>query len=211
MTELVFNNIGDSIPASYHAIDAAMASFCRFYSWLLTDTLPLTSIHLTRQSTQNLKAYLSYFKCKVRLDQPNNSLWLQNDALNRPLPTADKAVADLHRIALSNMAKARLHGDFQQTVADVMRNTITQDNFGMALIASKLFISQSTLQRRLREEQLTFQQLLDKTREHLAIALLRQTRLSENQISEQLGFASASGFSRAFKKWTGKLPKTYRI
>ena len=40
--------------------------------------------------------------------------------------------------------------------------------------------------------------------------LLRENQLSVNEISERLGYADISHFSRAFKKWTSVTPKFYR-
>ena len=40
--------------------------------------------------------------------------------------------------------------------------------------------------------------------------LLRENQLSINEISERLGYADISHFSRAFKKWTGVNPGAYR-
>ena len=40
--------------------------------------------------------------------------------------------------------------------------------------------------------------------------LLRENQLSVKEISERLGYADISHFSRAFKKWTSVTPKFYR-
>ncbi len=44
----------------------------------------------------------------------------------------------------------------------------------------------------------------------MAIHYLSQTSMSISLISQMLGFSEPSAFTRAFRQWTGELPKNYR-
>lgn len=77
-------------------------------------------------------------------------------------------------------------------------------------LAQLFNMSEATMQRRLKQEGINFQQLKNEIRRDLAINLLEQTALSLQDISEQLNFHDASAFHRAFKKWTGVSPGAYR-
>ena len=77
-------------------------------------------------------------------------------------------------------------------------------------LAPQFHISEATMQRRLKQEGTNFQQLKNDIRRDLAISLLGQNTLSLQAISEQLNFQDTSTFHRAFKKWTGLSPGTYR-
>lgn len=76
--------------------------------------------------------------------------------------------------------------------------------------ATRLHTSKSTLQRRLRDEGTTFQELLDVTRRELALRYLRSSALSNQQIAHLLGYRDTSAFQRAFRKWTGTTPQELR-
>ncbi|WP_306144818.1 AraC family transcriptional regulator [Roseibium sp. MMSF_3412] len=73
-----------------------------------------------------------------------------------------------------------------------------------------LNMSRSTLQRRLRAEGSTFQDILDKMREELAIRYLTDSELSSQEIGVLLGYRDANSFARSFRRWKGTSPGEYR-
>jgi AraC-like DNA-binding protein len=77
-------------------------------------------------------------------------------------------------------------------------------------VADLLHTSQQTLRRRLRAEGSSFQQLKNTVRRDLAIDLLTHTPMTIANIAARIGFSETSGFSRAFKEWTGLPPNAYR-
>ena len=77
-------------------------------------------------------------------------------------------------------------------------------------IADTLHVSLRSLQRRLKEEDTSFRDLLEETRQQLARQYLRDGRRSIGEITYLLGFTEPSNFTRAFKRWTGKSPAQYR-
>mgnify|MGYP002660968445 CR=1 FL=1 len=52
--------------------------------------------------------------------------------------------------------------------------------------------------------------LHDRIRTARALELLRQQGLTISQVGTQVGFADAREFRRAFKRWTGQSPSSYR-
>jgi AraC-like DNA-binding protein len=76
-------------------------------------------------------------------------------------------------------------------------------------VTAALHVSPRQLQRKLKEEGLTFQQITESVRLELALGMLRNRNLSINAIAYRLGYAEPSVFRRAFKKWTGSTPKEY--
>jgi AraC-like DNA-binding protein len=80
----------------------------------------------------------------------------------------------------------------------------------MDLIAGKLGVSRPTLFRRLKAEGVTFERLLDELRHKLALHYLSGKRVSVNETAYLVGFSDPAAFSRAFKRWTGRSPRTLR-
>jgi AraC-like DNA-binding protein len=81
---------------------------------------------------------------------------------------------------------------------------------GMDMVAAKLAVSRQTLYRQLKEEGVTFEQVLDALRCRLATQYLRSRKVSVNETAYLVGFSDPAAFSRAFKRWTGQPPSAAR-
>ena len=64
---------------------------------------------------------------------------------------------------------------------------------------------------RLADEGQSFQSAVDAARRELSRQLLRETDYSLAEITFLTGFAKQSGFTRAFKRWSGQMPRSYRL
>ncbi|MCB5199936.1 AraC family transcriptional regulator [Loktanella sp. TSTF-M6] len=80
----------------------------------------------------------------------------------------------------------------------------------IAHVCGRLKLSRSTLLRRLNEDGITFQSLLDETRKDLAIRYLVKSSLNNQQIAHLVGYRDPNAFQRAFRKWTGVTPQALR-
>jgi AraC-like DNA-binding protein len=81
------------------------------------------------------------------------------------------------------------------------------DAIGKDYVAKELGVSGQTLYRKLKAEGVGFEQLLDELRHRLAVHYLDGRKVSVSETAYLVGFADASAFSRAFKRWTGRSPR----
>ena len=77
-------------------------------------------------------------------------------------------------------------------------------------IAAKLNTSRQTLYRQLKDENATFEQVLDELRRRMALDYIAAKKVSVNETAYLVGFSDPASFSRAFKRWTGKSPREWR-
>jgi AraC-like DNA-binding protein len=80
----------------------------------------------------------------------------------------------------------------------------------LGTVAAEFGISSRTLQRHLAATGLSHSELVRQVRRGRACELLARPSVSISQIASRTGFASPSGFSRAFHAWTGLSPRDYR-
>uniref|UniRef100_UPI002454AE20 helix-turn-helix domain-containing protein n=1 Tax=Nocardia abscessus TaxID=120957 RepID=UPI002454AE20 len=79
-----------------------------------------------------------------------------------------------------------------------------------ATVAVGLYMSSRTLSRRLHEEGTSFRALLDEVRQTMSEVLLAHTDMTTEQVAARLGYAEAASFIRAFRRWQGCPPQTFR-
>ena len=71
-----------------------------------------------------------------------------------------------------------------------------------------LGLTPAALQRRLREQNLSFSTLIDQVRRELALHYLRR-RLPVSELAPLLGYSETSAFSRAFRRWFDASPRQW--
>jgi len=81
---------------------------------------------------------------------------------------------------------------------------------GMAQVAKKMGLSRAALYRQLKEEGIGYDALLDGLRRRMALHYLDGGKVSPSQAAYLVGFSNPAVFSRAFRRWTGVSPRSYR-
>jgi AraC-like DNA-binding protein len=76
--------------------------------------------------------------------------------------------------------------------------------------AEGVHMSPRNLQAKLATQNTSFQEILETTRQSLAMGYIEQSSISITEISYLLGFSDLSNFTRAFKRWTNKSPTEFR-
>lgn len=101
----------------------------------------------------------------------------------------------------------------QNVTKQVKRYLVTQlstKEVSIEQAAKACHVSVRTLQRKLKDEGLGYQALLDETRHELALHYLLTTQLTMDQIADAVGFQETTSFFHAFKLWQGVTPNEYR-
>lgn len=127
-----------------------------------------------------------------------------------PCITAD-ANAYREAVRLCERAEVRHQsdGDVAQKVLDRLLDR-QGDYPNVNEMAKALFMSDRTLNRKLKAQGTTYQTLLDDVRQELAVWYLLQTKMPVEAIAEQLGYRDTSNFSRTCKRWFGRTPRAIR-
>jgi AraC-like DNA-binding protein len=162
------------------------------------------------QLPQDATAFSDYLGVKMTKAKTPSLLFSAGDA-TRPFLTANEQMWQDFEPGL----KRRLFElDHTATTAERVHSALLELLPGgaasMDAVCKRLGTSARTLQRRLREEDETFQGILNRTREALARHYLKRPELTATEISFLLGYDDPSSFFRAFTSWTGKTPEQAR-
>lgn len=102
---------------------------------------------------------------------------------------------------LDNTSSTRAH------VEKLLLPMLRAGEVSIELVARKLGVSRQTVFRKLKDEGVTFERVLDELRHKMALSYLKTEKMSVNQTAYLLGFSDPAAFSRAFKRWTGSSPR----
>lgn len=157
-----------------------------------------------------LPAYEAYFGATLREGKAATVTFSASDA-ELPFLTANDAIwqvfePDLRR-RLTELSET---ASTSERVRAQLLEALPSGQASMDAIAGRLAMSKRTMQRRLAEDGVTFQLLVNQTREALARHYLSNTTLSNAEISFLLGFEDPNSFFRAFHDWTGHTPDALR-
>jgi len=100
-----------------------------------------------------------------------------------------------------------------ETLAQQVLNGIAVIGFSrvsQGAIADRMGVSESTLKRRLADEELTFMGLLNTCRREEALRLLAETEDKVDAVAAVLGFSERATFERAFRQWLEMSPAQFR-
>ncbi|WP_235859873.1 AraC family transcriptional regulator [Tranquillimonas rosea] len=156
-------------------------------------------------------AHEEWFGCPVRFGADLDALLFANEALAQPNILGDEGIS---RYLISHLdAELSRISDAPAVVSqakDAIAQALSEGTPKMAEIARRLGLSARSFHRRLSEHGMSYHALTEETRRDLAEGLLRENRHSLAEIAFLTGFSEQSAFTRAFKRWLGTTPASYR-
>jgi AraC-like DNA-binding protein len=167
-------------------------------------------IEFKRQETERA-VYESHFGCPVVFRASKNLLVFAQEDLTRPFVTHN---ADVLAMVAPQLDAELAQHLAQRTIRDQVKATLKRKLAGqrpeLRGMARELGMSARTLQRRLSDERVTFQQLVTEARRELARHYLRHSSLELNETAYLLGYEDPNSFFRAFQQWEGTSPGEWR-
>jgi AraC-like DNA-binding protein len=149
---------------------------------------------------------------QVAFGAKGNAFTMDRRHLDLPMRSADPhLLAVLDRYGTSLVARSPVaKTTFEEDVRRALTERIHNGSLSLSSVARALGVSSRTLQRRLSELDVGFQELVDDLRRELALAYLRDGALSVSEVAHRLGYSNLRPFLRAFKRWTGMTPRSAR-
>lgn len=219
--EVTAENEGGYITLSYAMLDRSIghvaqvdsASVAIGVNILRALTAPDWEPHAVRfafSAPKDLAPYRKFFRTMPRFDADRSALVFPARLVERAVPTADPL---LYRMmedrALEMLASA--NEDLSDHVRRILRQLVTSADCSAERIALAMGMHVRTLNRSLAAEGTTFLELRETIRFEEACRLLRDTRMRAGEVAATLGYADASSFTRAFRRWSGVGPSHWRI
>jgi AraC-like DNA-binding protein len=172
---------------------------------------PLMRVEFSHPRPANISEHERIFECPVRFSADSGQLVIARDAWDTPSTGSHPdmfSVLDTHaRMLLDQLPSA---ADTVGRVREAIEAELRGGNPTLESIARRLAIGPRTLQRRLRDHGVVFNDVLDAMRFRAAKSYLAHGDIAGTEVAYLLGFAEQSSFNRAFKRWSGQTPSEYR-
>ncbi|MDQ2802494.1 MAG: AraC family transcriptional regulator [Pseudomonadota bacterium] len=167
-------------------------------------------VHFEHSAPPGARALVQAFRAPVLFGQGVNRLVIANEDLDRPLERPGAPAAPfLERHVLDLMGESEMPGSFANQLGVLVAQRLGCASIGMQDLATGLGVSVRTLRRRLREEGVSFRDILRAQRQRRAEALMQSGRMPISDIAYSLSYADAAVLSRAFRAWTGSSPRQF--
>ncbi len=167
------------------------------------------SIRLVMPQTKAVDASLLLTKSKIAFSQTDSAISIQNDFLQLPvkLKSTRKTDSDNNN---NNNNHADQNADFASSIRNII-NTYSQTKIiSIEETAGIADMSVRTLQRRLTDNGLKFNKLINEAKFEHAKDKLQNSQTPIKKIAESLGYSDAAHFTRAFHRWSGVSPSVFR-
>lgn len=186
---------------------AVLVRMCRF---LCGEGWNPVRVSLAHPQPPDPSYFFAYFKSPVEFDAAANVLEIDGRQASERIAGADDYLAQLNDHIVVRYLANRSREDIVSRVRAAILDSLGDGQTTEKGVASQLHMSARQLNRRLKEENTSFRDLLMACRRELAEQYLSDSSLSLTEISFLLGFSESSSFSRAYRRWTGKSPTEAR-
>ncbi|ARE39701.1 Transcriptional regulator, AraC family [Rhodovulum sp. P5] len=191
--------------------EATLASVMSLIRQVSEAPITAVEVHFRHPAPPTLTAHERYFGCPAIFGSDRDALLLPGAVLSRPNRQGDTGITRFLLQHLdAELDKLGTDRSLGQTVRGAIAQALSAGVPKAAEVAARLGISERTLQRRLGEEGLSFQKLVDEARRELAEGLLAERDYALAEIAFLTGFSGQSAFTRAFRRWRNETPAAYR-
>ncbi|TVP59610.1 MAG: AraC family transcriptional regulator [Halomonadaceae bacterium] len=194
-------------------VDAILAGWLAFLRQLgnLQEPSLLQQVRIEYPQPLHGSLFETHFSCPVQFAARDNTLVLLGDIATSPNPLAQPAAyRDLYQRCEREKKAMEAGWSVVERVRDELTPRLRGQAATMAQVAAALGTTSWGLRRELATQGFTYRQLVDRVRSELALDYVRETTLSFAEIGYLLGFANATGFYRAFRRWSGTNPGAVR-
>ncbi|GAA0700607.1 AraC family transcriptional regulator [Marinobacterium maritimum] len=166
-------------------------------------------LHFRHTTGLSLDKYQRRFGCRVKLGQPVEGLYFPQTLLQQSIDSADPALAQQIERYVTHIVR-RYPLDISMQVCTLLEQQLVSGKCTLKNIAGQLMMSPRSLQRRLKQQDITFDEIADGLRRQRAENLLCHSDEPLESVWSLIGYTEASTFNRACRRWFGQTPLAFR-
>jgi len=193
-----------------HGDECALAEIALGLNVIAARAVTARCVRFRHAGPRERREHRALFGCPVEFSAAHTEIELDDAVLETPTRHAQPFYAEIFRQQVEHaIARLPAEDDLEREVRGVVQFALAGGDCTLASTAHALGSTARTLQRRLEAQGSSFDALVDGLRRELAVRYLDQ-QVSVREIASLLGYAEASAFHRAFRRWTGTTPERAR-
>ena len=192
--------------------EATIASIVSISQEVASQPFRPEAVYFKHAAPASTSGHEDYFGCPVHFGTARDALLVSEDTLRTPNKLGDPGLSrffDRHLAAEVKAFDNEVRLD--RRIREYVSKALSEGAPALSEVARHLGMSERTLQRRLAEQSCSYQKLVDTSRRRLACRLLRKTDFSLIEVAFMTGYSDQSAFTRAFTRWTGQTPRSFRV
>lgn len=201
---LQFAPAGDHVPHP-QAVLFVVASIVRLLRARLTERFDPAQIQVPAGMESSHDALRHFFRCPLHKGD-SFALFLHRADEARLLGSGDSELADLIEFTLRQRLRQCTQGQFIAALGKWIAERLPAGEPTLAEAADSFQLGVRTLQRKLKDEGVTWLQLVEAARRELVERYRGVDGVTVTQLAFLAGYQDVSSFSRAFKRWYGVAP-----
>lgn len=179
-------------------------------SWLARYEVPIQTVDFAFERPAFEEDYAVIFPAPVNFGKPATSLSFDLDVLGPVQIRSEAELGHFLRNAPRDWIFTRSSEHTQSLRVRAYLSQTGWDHANLTEAARAMHMTPRTLIRRLEAGGTSFQSIKDALRRDIAIRHLQRGHYSVEAIAQNVGFSSAASFHKAFQRWTGNAPGSYR-
>ncbi|MBU3915724.1 AraC family transcriptional regulator, partial [bacterium] len=192
-------------------VELAFSSIITILRELVQKELTPLVIEFSYREPDHVEAYQKILCSPLTFDQEKNVIVFSKEQLATAIPKGQSYIKSVMTQHASTLLKELEEWTgFKNEVMKLAMEHLPKGNFDIEMVSEKLKMSRWTVTRRLKQEGLTFQNLMIGLKKSISLNYLENNNLSITEIAFLLGYSEVSAFRRAFKGWTGGKPLDYK-
>jgi len=208
---LTYQIVDPRIEARRQDAELSLGMFCNILRDALGSGWAPLEIHFEHAKPDGAGEHERAFAAPVLFAQRTNAIAFRRRDLDLPMSSCDPFLfAVIEPFLAERRDSRRAPTDLVAALKQEIRLKLGEGSCSQRSLAERLGLSTVELQRRLKAQGVSYNELLRAARQELALRYVCHSDMPLTEIALAVGYSELSAFSRAFRTWTGVSPQRYR-
>lgn len=164
------------------------------------------SMHSAYAQEGSIDKLTEYFNCPIKYQQDSSCLIYSKDVLDLPIINTNKGLLPIFEELLQVLNAEQ--NKWSNSVRRYLMHNLSNSDLSLSIISKRFNMSKRNFHRKLKDENTSYQQILDSLRTELSSRYLKE-KIPLVEIAFLLGFESQSAFNKFFLKHFNTTPSQY--